>query len=52
MSNMFYTLESGFAKPMSILTLSVCEQYIYCAASHACHPDGVLILCALDKIIK
>jgi hypothetical protein len=34
------------------LTLSVCAEYIYSAASHASHPDGVLKLRAFHKVVK
>jgi hypothetical protein len=34
------------------LTLSVCAEYIYSAASHASCPDIVLILCDFHKVLK
>jgi hypothetical protein len=36
----------------TVLTLSACAEYIYSAASHASHPDGVLILRDFHKVVK
>jgi hypothetical protein len=35
-----------------ILTLSICADYCYSAASHASCPDGVLVLCDFHKVLK
>jgi hypothetical protein len=36
----------------SILTLSVPAEYMYSVASHASHPDGVLVLRNFHKVVK